>query len=1213
MTTNLTVSSPATQNALDPRRLGKQNSGFSDEDISNIVCVLYPNTENASREIQRMACSSEYSPHITGRYTADAIDSDLYLEDDAREFGRTRGVGDHAIVLRLSSPVKSPALGFTFGRNATRCDICFVDDPLRRLSNIHFRIFVNNHGVVMLEDQSTNGTIVDDVMLKKKRDPQSNQQNQTRRVLSSGTTVKILMHENAHDMNFIVRIPRREGDLESAYLRNLQAYFRRFHRQNDLDRTIGPEPSGPVNLFPPPVQNNPVEDDVTTKEISVQLQGSREWRGGERYSRVGVIGKGAFAIVYKVTDRYSGEPYAAKELDKRKFMKNGVLDQKVENEMKIMQRVHHVNIVQYIDHFDWDLHQFIIIMEYVPGGDLGKLVQNSGVINEPYVKIMARQLIDALGYLHDNKITHRDVKPDNILIQTTSPNLVVKLTDFGLSKMIDTEQTFLKTFCGTLLYCAPEVYSEYSTYDEKGRRVRQQSRTRVNRERYDHAVDVWSLGGVLFFALTGLPPFPVKNGISYTELLHHIMTHPLDIEPLLRERVSAEGIDFLVRMVDRRPETRATIAELQEHPWLTESGSLKAAESFDEISDDGLEQGASQLSLNDRHHGQSIDDFGLSDLLDPEPDISMDLEDKENYTFGQPPPNRLWGEVNNSAIGSSGAIPEERLNLPMSVTSFGETEILDPEIDDSFESEDLSTPRQKRQHTRGVLSASSSTTNGNSRSIAIDIGSQSLGGASSILENLNMKSLARTNSNLRSDISDVNTSKRRKPAYDTSDEYDVPQSHLKPSFKRLKSKGDMELSDDEGDNYTLIASVPQVLKSDSGRQIDYPVHKAIFWDVADKQTWHLNYPEMTHSQYTAFKAAARTRNEEFGAGQTALWDVAMEWFPPTTDRSDPAEPIPETRPFLRRDSRALGDSDEWDMPPTGPLNDDQQSVPDTLPPESHVPGLAQNTLSAKLVVARFTSSVGSLVKGVSIPVMDPILSWGRALDNTTVYRQVMESRIPKNAFKILLWREGYTASANDFRPWDRGRSPGNAATRASPEPDSYAFYISTKATNGLRIENNPLQANEPKNTKAPSKYWMKLYHGDSVVCWGTDHVDNQARLNFECFWGGSSVLRPQDEPPTCVPEALARRLDSIWTKAEKNLSSDRIKEEATQEQTDRMKHMAREQERSRIFELKRAEAVRILSLRDSRQASPMSAPPILGRTVPALRFRQGSPARLSAK
>jgi serine/threonine protein kinase len=69
----------------------------------------------------------------------------------------------------------------------------------------------------------------------------------------------------------------------------------------------------------------------------------REWRGGEKYARVRTIGKGAFATVHMVTSKYDGSPYAAKELDKRKFMKNGVLDQKVENEMKIMQRIQHVS------------------------------------------------------------------------------------------------------------------------------------------------------------------------------------------------------------------------------------------------------------------------------------------------------------------------------------------------------------------------------------------------------------------------------------------------------------------------------------------------------------------------------------------------------------------------------------------------------------------------------------------------------------------------------------------------------------------------------------------------------------------------------------------------------------------------------------------------------------------------------------------------------
>lgn len=69
----------------------------------------------------------------------------------------------------------------------------------------------------------------------------------------------------------------------------------------------------------------------------------REWKGGNKYNKVGCIGKGAFAVVYKITDKFDGIPYAAKELEKRRFMKNGVLDQKVDTEMNIMRKIQHVS------------------------------------------------------------------------------------------------------------------------------------------------------------------------------------------------------------------------------------------------------------------------------------------------------------------------------------------------------------------------------------------------------------------------------------------------------------------------------------------------------------------------------------------------------------------------------------------------------------------------------------------------------------------------------------------------------------------------------------------------------------------------------------------------------------------------------------------------------------------------------------------------------
>lgn len=101
-------------------------------------------------------------------------------------------------------------------------------------------------------------------------------------------------------------------------------------------------------------------------------------------------------------------------------------------------------------------------MEYVAGGELSMYLQSHNKIAEDMVRCVARQLLHALQYLHRRKITHRDIKPDNILIASLDP-LRVKLSDFGLSKVVQ-EESFLKTFCGTLLYCAPEVYPEYETY-----------------------------------------------------------------------------------------------------------------------------------------------------------------------------------------------------------------------------------------------------------------------------------------------------------------------------------------------------------------------------------------------------------------------------------------------------------------------------------------------------------------------------------------------------------------------------------------------------------------------------------------------------------------------------------------------------------------------------------------------------------------------------
>ncbi|EPE08908.1 serine threonine-protein kinase-like protein [Ophiostoma piceae UAMH 11346] len=1331
---------PATQNVIDPRRIGKQNSGFTDEDIADIICLLIPYSPNARNEAIRLA--REGSPYVIGREETRTVDVDYTYEDYAGRFGLSAtdpGSGP-AFVLRLSAQVKNPLDGFTFGRNANRCDVCFNNDTLRRLSNIHFRIFINEHGVLMLQDQSTNGTVVDEVLLKAKarRPGLSN-----KRTLNSGTKISILLQNDAHDLIFLVRVPRREGQYEAAYARNLHAYLENLAMRADLDEsttqpTIGAGPAGIVNLFPaPPAQTTagriaaapaPVARRPPPRFDALPTEGlPREWNGSTNYNRVRQIGKGAFATVHMVTSKYDGKPYAAKELDKRRFVKNGVLDQKVENEMKIMQNIEHPNVVRYIEHFDFDDRLLIIIMEFVQNGDLGSLITKHGCLPEATVREMAMQLIDALGYLHRKNITHRDVKPDNILIESFSP-FVVKLTDFGLSKMVDNEETFLQTFCGTLLYCAPEVYGEYAEYDENGvRSNRPRKKPRIPGQRYDHAVDIWSLGGVLFYCLTGRPPFPVKQGTTYMELLNWIMTLPLNVEPLHAANVSTDCVHFLTLMLQNRAERRATVETLQKHPWITGPESSSA---------DDLEQSASQLKLVDsdlpdtRLDSFESDDEILDDIVEemigntsqvneilpglggaptPQSDDAYDdyddadqpLEDSPTIRRPLAQHPRLFGEVNVSAIGSSGVIPAERLNLPLSdlgqstdntaseyeefedISESGET-FLTPRIQQQQQQQQQhagqqwSQPRSQRELAtdRGTGPGGSGTgpnivTNvpaplsqshnldvsrsvGELNNMTFDVASQSLGGAESILEHLNMKSVA---PQFKHSVTDFASSKR-KPAPDTSDEFESAPVNEKPTIKRLKSDVHMDsaFEGQEGSSSAMAqpetsvevevySAVKPVSHSKSGRQMDLPVSKSVYWTAGDLSSYHLEYPEMTQLQYNAFDDAASARGEKFRPGRSLLWELAKRHFPPTTPsvtRYESSEPRSRSRSVSHAPDTVTNisedDQKENVMPDTAtPGSYEPSSSPMPVMPPSQQPGHAQIVVpivSMQDCVARLDSVPGSILRNISVPIRDSITTWGRHPKNTQVFLDKQEQKVPKYAFNILLWRDDADGGAGsepweDRNLWSRYNPVGEAASR-------YHFYISTKARYGILINGVQLSSHEPNNPKGAARYWTRLYDGDLVAVWyrsstlehqtryGTAASDGGVRVElvFRCTWGGSARPRPAHVAVGLADEMTRRRLDEACIKAQEyvahNKELDQRYEDARRDVAERTARIDQERQRSIDFESVRAEVLESAGVSQQQRrpllpSQPASAPTVLMTVAANGNITHGSNNNMSDK
>jgi hypothetical protein len=352
--TTYPLSFTATQIVVDPRRLGQGNSGLNEEDLADICCILHPASLPAYRAA---ALIHDATPEHTISFDSDVKIREKENHIDTFELA-AQGLKSCDIALRLSADLKDPMGGFHFGRNATRCDFVIGNNDLsKRISNIHFRIYINEYGIIMLEDQSTNGTAVDGALLRGKEKENGKDYRHT---LEQGSIIHLTMTPPEEDYRFIVRIPQRDEISENAYQQNLTAFFLRMNNvrlENEARVAVkgGATKKDPVSISFQPLRNTdfsqlnlfPTPGQATPNQSALSSMGKyvKEWKGGAKYNKICCIGKGAFAVVYKISAKFDGVPYAAKELEKRRFMKNGILDQKVDSEMKIMRKIKHVSSI----------------------------------------------------------------------------------------------------------------------------------------------------------------------------------------------------------------------------------------------------------------------------------------------------------------------------------------------------------------------------------------------------------------------------------------------------------------------------------------------------------------------------------------------------------------------------------------------------------------------------------------------------------------------------------------------------------------------------------------------------------------------------------------------------------------------------------------------------------------------------------------------------
>lgn len=262
------------------------------------------------------------------------------------------------------------------------------------------------------------------------------------------------------------------------------------------------------------------------------------WRPAEeqigKYRLLKTIGKGNFAKVKLAKHVPTGKEVAIKIIDKTQL--NPTSLQKLFREVRIMKMLDHPNIVKLFQVIQTDKTLYLV-MEYASGGEVFDYLVMHGRMKEKEARAKFRQIVSAVQYLHQKRIIHRDLKAENLLLDS---EMNIKIADFGFSNEF-TPGSKLDTFCGSPPYAAPELF--------QGRK-------------YDGPeVDVWSLGVILYTLVSGSLPF---DGTTLRELRERVLRGKYRI-PFY---ISTDCENLLRKFLVLNPAKRASLEQIMKDKWM---------------------------------------------------------------------------------------------------------------------------------------------------------------------------------------------------------------------------------------------------------------------------------------------------------------------------------------------------------------------------------------------------------------------------------------------------------------------------------------------------------------------------------------------------------------------------------------------------------------------------------------------------------------------
>ena len=260
-----------------------------------------------------------------------------------------------------------------------------------------------------------------------------------------------------------------------------------------------------------------------------------------RYRVVAPIGSGAMGMVYRAEHVQISKVMAIKLLH-RELQENPENVTRFHLEAESASRLNHPNTVHVFDFGRTESGSLYIVMEYVDGADLGKLIDKEGPMPFGRVAYLCAQVAGSVADAHEAGIIHRDLKPENIVVTEGRDGQMAKVLDFGLAKLLEgtaeVQVTSSGTIVGTPYYMSPE---------------------QIQGHELDGRSDVYAMGAIMYECLVGKPPFEAPNPVGV--LSKHLSQEPLRPSSRSPLSVPAEADEIIMRCLEKEPERRYESAE----------------------------------------------------------------------------------------------------------------------------------------------------------------------------------------------------------------------------------------------------------------------------------------------------------------------------------------------------------------------------------------------------------------------------------------------------------------------------------------------------------------------------------------------------------------------------------------------------------------------------------------------------------------------------